>query len=173
LFFVVAVVRGAATWRRCCARHFLYASKLGYERFVLADSSVFCNVLESFSSTVLVHGEKKILLRPCVQFQLLKHLVQFFGTCKNGCDICCVGKFQKRVSVDEFQDCSSDEAGDNGDKVFNVVDAFAVPRLSYSVDRKKFLPEASFGVPEPEIYAGGFLYHRILWFVHVPAKHED
>ena len=41
-------------------------------------------------------------------------------------------------------------AGDATENVFNVIDAFTVPRLAYSVDRKKFLPD-----PMPaKVFAG-------------------
>ena len=43
-------------------------------------------------------------------------------------------------------------AGDASENVFNVIDAFTVPRLAYSVDRKKFLPDAK----SASIFAGKF-----------------
>lgn len=61
-----------------------------------------------------------------------------------------------------FQDCSSEEAGDDTAKVFNVINVFEVPRLSYSIDRKKFLPDAHFSLPPPSLYAGNFMPHYFL-----------
>ena len=34
------------------------------------------------------------------------------------------------------------------------MDAFDAPRFTYSVERKKYLPDNVFGKPEPNIYAG-------------------
>ncbi len=46
-------------------------------------------------------------------------------------------------------------AGEDGaDKIFNVVDAFDVPRFSYVAERKKYLPDSELGKPEPSLYAG-------------------
>ncbi len=53
------------------------------------------------------------------------------------------------------QECSSEEAGEEEGKIFNVVDAFSVPRLTYSGERKKYLPDKMAGRDkEPSIYAG-------------------
>ncbi len=49
-------------------------------------------------------------------------------------------------------------AGEDGaDKIFNVVDAFDVPRFSYVAERKKYLPDSELGKPEPSLYAGNML----------------
>ena len=46
-------------------------------------------------------------------------------------------------------------AGEDGaEKIFNVVDAFDVPRFSYVAERKKYLPDSELGKPEPSLYAG-------------------
>ena len=38
--------------------------------------------------------------------------------------------------------------------MFNIIDAFEVPRFTFSVDRKKFLPDDSLNVERPKLYAG-------------------
>merc|ERR1711976_176751 len=47
-----------------------------------------------------------------------------------------------KATIDKvIKECSNEVAGDATENVFNVIDAFTVPRLTYSVDRKKFLPD--------------------------------
>ena len=45
-------------------------------------------------------------------------------------------------------------AGDATENVFNVIDAFTVPRLAYSVDRKKFLPDSM----PAKVFAGNVFF---------------
>ncbi len=56
------------------------------------------------------------------------------------------------------QDCTNEETGEDEDKVFNVIDAFDVPRLSFSSERKKYLPDSVLGRAEPDIYAGKSIF---------------
>ena len=49
-------------------------------------------------------------------------------------------------------------AGDATENVFNVIDAFTVPRLAYSVDRKKFLPDSM----PAKVFAGNFFSSPML-----------
>lgn len=45
--------------------------------------------------------------------------------------------------------------GDDRDRdAFNVIDAFDVPRFTYSAERKKYLPDDALGKPKPSLYAG-------------------
>ena len=60
------------------------------------------------------------------------------------------------MNIDFLQDCSNEVAGDASENVFNVIDAFSVPRLTYSVDRKKFIPDKQAGLPEAKIFPGNF-----------------
>ena len=53
-----------------------------------------------------------------------------------------------------MQECSEQESGDSRENVFNIIDAFAVPRFTFSVDRKKFLPDDILNVEPPKLYAG-------------------
>ena len=56
-----------------------------------------------------------------------------------------------------MQECSEQESGDSRENVLNIIDAFAVPRFTYSVDRKKFLPDDVLNVEQPKLYAGTWL----------------
>ena len=57
--------------------------------------------------------------------------------------------------LDNFlQECSEQESGDSRENVLNIIDAFTVPRFTYSVDRKKFLPDDLINAGQPKIYAG-------------------
>merc|ERR1719369_807666 len=51
-----------------------------------------------------------------------------------------------------IKECSNQVAGDAAENVFNVIDAFNVPRFSYSLDRKKFLTDKTMGRPEAKIF---------------------
>eukprot|EP00095_Tigriopus_kingsejongensis_P007588 maker-scaffold417_size177606-snap-gene-0.41 protein:Tk07588 transcript:maker-scaffold417_size177606-snap-gene-0.41-mRNA-1 annotation:"hypothetical protein LOTGIDRAFT_218232" len=51
------------------------------------------------------------------------------------------------------QECSNREAGITEENVFHIIDAFDVPRLSYSVERKKYVSDAILGRPEPRLMA--------------------
>ena len=62
-------------------------------------------------------------------------------------------------------------AGDASENVFNVIDAFTVPRFSYSLDRKKFLPDKSLGRPEPKLLAGK--YNSIFMYYLKKMMKED
>ena len=53
-----------------------------------------------------------------------------------------------------LQECSEQEAGDSRENVLNIIDAFTVPRFTYSIDRKKFLPDDELGLNQPKLYAG-------------------
>ena len=57
-------------------------------------------------------------------------------------------------------------AGDASENVFNVIDAFTVPRLAYSVDRKKFLPDAK----SASIFAGKYYIFPYLGQLFFCAK---
>ena len=53
-----------------------------------------------------------------------------------------------------MQECSNEVAGDTTENVFNVINAFEVPKLTYSLDRKKFLPDHTMGLPQAKLFAG-------------------
>ena len=53
-----------------------------------------------------------------------------------------------------MQECSEQESGDSRENVLNIIDAFSVPRFTYSVDRKKFLPDDVLKIESPKLYAG-------------------
>ena len=59
-------------------------------------------------------------------------------------------------------------AGDATENVFNVIDAFTVPRLTYSVDRKKFLPDTK----PASIFAGNLdsLPYVYRFYMHTKKK---
>ena len=38
--------------------------------------------------------------------------------------------------------------------MLNIINAFEVPRFTFSVDRKKFLPDETLNVEPPKLYAG-------------------
>lgn len=74
-----------------------------------------------------------------------------------------------------MQECSEQESGDSRENVLNIIDAFSVPRFTYSVDRKKFLPDDVLNIESPKLYAGmyyAFLfysvsgYHKSIWISH-------
>ncbi|KAK2181721.1 hypothetical protein NP493_385g04027 [Ridgeia piscesae] len=52
---------------------------------------------------------------------------------------------QKQPPVHE---CNSEQAED-GDNIFTVIDAFDVPRYTYSTERKKFILDEDLGLPSP------------------------
>eukprot|EP00094_Tigriopus_californicus_P009484 TCALIF_09146-PA protein Name:"Similar to POLE2 DNA polymerase epsilon subunit 2 (Homo sapiens)" AED:0.02 eAED:0.02 QI:0/0/0/0.75/1/1/4/0/457 len=52
-----------------------------------------------------------------------------------------------------MEECSNREAGLTDEKLLHIIGAYDVPRFSYSVERKKYLPDASLGLPEPKLYA--------------------
>ena len=60
-------------------------------------------------------------------------------------------------------------AGDATENVFNVIDAFTVPRLTYSVDRKKFLPDTK----PASIFAGNLVFSPICIQVLYAYKEES
>ncbi|XP_061174005.1 DNA polymerase epsilon subunit 2-like [Saccostrea echinata] len=45
------------------------------------------------------------------------------------------------------QECNAEQ--EEGDNVFCVIDAFSVPRYTYSADRKKFIQNSTLGLPPP------------------------
>jgi len=55
-------------------------------------------------------------------------------------------------------------AGDTTENVFNVIDAFEVPKLTYSLDRKKFLSDQSMGLPQARLFAGDYFLFVFLFY---------
>ncbi|KAK3092347.1 hypothetical protein FSP39_001653 [Pinctada imbricata] len=53
----------------------------------------------------------------------------------------------KKTCEIAVQECNAEE--EEGDNVFCVIDAFSVPRYSYSIDRKKFIQNSTLGLPPP------------------------
>lgn len=51
------------------------------------------------------------------------------------------------------QECSERENGDNEANSFHIIDAFDVPRFTYSLERKKFLSDGDMGQDEPVVYS--------------------
>ena len=72
-----------------------------------------------------------------------------------------------------FQECSNDEAGDEEAHIFNVVDAFQVPRFSYCTERKKYLADKALGKPEPKLYSGGYSLFFLQVLVLSSEKQEE
>ena len=66
-------------------------------------------------------------------------------------------------------------AGDTTENVFNVIDAFEVPKLTYSLDRKKFLSDQSMGLPQARLFAGDYFdlfpFETLNIFVSVDMKY--
>ena len=60
-----------------------------------------------------------------------------------------------------FQECCKEEAGDDEENVLNVIDAFDVPRFSYSEELKKYVPDSTLDLPKPKIYAGSQRCHML------------
>lgn len=54
----------------------------------------------------------------------------------------------------KLQECSNREAGLTDEKLLHIIGAYDVPRFSYSVERKKYLPDDALGHREPKLYAG-------------------
>ncbi|XP_064621990.1 DNA polymerase epsilon subunit 2-like [Lineus longissimus] len=50
------------------------------------------------------------------------------------------------------QECNADEDEDSGN-TFSVIDAFEVPRFTYAIDRKKFIPSSSMGMKPPHLHS--------------------
>lgn len=53
-----------------------------------------------------------------------------------------------------LQECSERENGDNEANSFHIIDAFDVPRFTYSLERKKFLSDGDMGREDPVVYSG-------------------
>ncbi|KAH9505546.1 DNA polymerase epsilon subunit 2 [Bulinus truncatus] len=57
----------------------------------------------------------------------------------------------KEVCEAAVQECNA-EHDDSSESIFNVIDAFSVPRYKYSRERKKFIPEATLSKTTPKIH---------------------
>ena len=82
-------------------------------------------------------------------------LTKFF--CKNNllAEVEIVQKKRAKINFTILvQECSNEVAGDTTENVFNVINAFEVPKLTYSLDRKKFLPDHTMGLPQAKLFAG-------------------
>ena len=52
-----------------------------------------------------------------------------------------------------MKECTNQESGHTNVEMLNVISAYDVPRLTFNVERKKYLPDSFANRPEPKLLA--------------------
>ena len=59
----------------------------------------------------------------------------------------------KETLSEAVKECTNQETGNTNVEMLNVISAYEVPRLSFNVERKKYLPDSFANRPEPKLLA--------------------